>query len=204
MKLYHVRTGLLGVNSYFLVDEKTNDAIVIDCGEFYNQLQNVANKYGFRIKAVLLTHAHFDHSGCAKKLQSDGAKIYISKKDAIKLQEGQTLAERFGKKFDSFAPNYTFIDGEILEFGDIKVKVLITPGHTDGSAVFIVENMMFTGDTLLCGTYGRTDFPTGSDEDIKSSINRLFAFDGEYIVYPGHDDFTKLSHERIYNPIKYL
>lgn len=204
MKLYHVKTGLLGVNSYFLVDEKTSKAVLIDCGEFYNKITQVAEKYGFDIKAVLLTHAHFDHSGCASKLQSNGAKIYISKKDADKITREQTLAERFGKSFDIFYPDYTFEDGDVLEFGEIKIKVLITPGHTDGSAVFICENMIFSGDTLLAGTYGRTDFPTGSDIQIKNSINRLFDLEGEYNVYPGHDAFTTLSIERKYNPIKFL
>lgn len=204
MKLYHVRTGLLGVNSYFLVDENTNQAVVIDCGEYYNKIQKISKQYGFTIKAVLLTHAHFDHSGCASKLQLDGAKIYISKKDADKITKGQTLAERFGKKFEVFTPDYTFSDGETLKFGSIIIKALITPGHTDGSAVFVAENMMFTGDTLLSGTYGRTDFPTGSDIDIKASIIRLFDFEGEFNVFPGHDEFTKLSIERKYNPINYL
>ena len=78
MKMYHIRTGLLHVNSYFLVNDQ-NQAVLIDCGEYYKLIKQTEEKYGFKIKAVLLTHAHFDHTGCAKKLQDDGAKIYISK-----------------------------------------------------------------------------------------------------------------------------
>jgi glyoxylase-like metal-dependent hydrolase (beta-lactamase superfamily II) len=80
MKLYHLITGLLRVNAYFLVGDD-NQAIVIDCGENYQRVKQTEEKYGFKIKAVLLTHAHFDHAGCAKKLQDDGAEVFISAND---------------------------------------------------------------------------------------------------------------------------
>lgn len=204
MKIYCIKTGLLGTNSYFLVDEKTSSAVLIDCAEYYNKIQGVAESNNFKIKAVLLTHAHFDHSGCAKKLQDDGAKIYVSKIDAVKVRNGDTLSDRFCKPFDTFVPDYEFGDGEILNFGEIKVKTMLTPGHTDGSAVFIVGNKIFSGDTLLCRSYGRTDFPTGDEKALKQSINKLFSLDGDYEVYPGHEDFTTLGEERKFNPIKYL
>lgn len=199
MKLYHLVTGLLHVNTYFLVNEKTNQAVVIDCGERYKQIKQTAESLGVKIVAVLLTHAHFDHSGCAKLLQDDGAEIYISKTDAPKLLNEQNLSSDFGRKFDYLTADHTFTDGDKITVADIEIKAIMTPGHTDGSATFVVDNMLFTGDTLFLGSVGRTDFVTGDKEEIIRSVKKLFALDGDYSVYPGHDDFTTLEHERKYN-----
>lgn len=199
MKLYHLVTGLLHVNTYILVNEDTKECVIIDCGERYKQLKQALDSMGVKPVAVLLTHAHFDHSGCAKKLQDDGAKIYISKIDAPKLLNEQNLSSDFGRAFDYLTADHIFSDGEEMEIIGIKFKAILTPGHTDGSATFIVENMLFTGDTLFLGSVGRTDFVTGSREDIVRSVKKLFALSGDYSVYPGHDDFTSLEHERKFN-----
>ena len=81
----------------------------------------------------------------------------------------------------------------------IKFKVIATAGHTDGSVTFAVDNMLFTGDTLFYGSVGRTDFPSGNRDELVRSIRRLFALSVDYLVYPGHDDFTTLDRERKYN-----
>ena len=198
MKMYHLRTGLLHVNSYFLVNDQ-NQALVIDCGENYKQIKLTEEKYGFKIKAVLLTHAHFDHSGCAKKLQDDGAKVYISKLDAPKLLNEDNLSGDFGRKFDYLVADFTFGDGDDLNICGINIKVIATPGHTDGSVCFMVDNAIFTGDTLFDGSVGRTDFKTGNRQDMINSIKKLFSLDGDYSVYPGHDTFTTLEYQRKYN-----
>ncbi len=196
MKLYHLVTGPLRVNTYILVNEEKASAVVIDSGENYNRLKKIQEEYGFTIKAVLLTHAHFDHAGNARALQKDGAKIYISKIDAPKLLNEQNLGGDFGRKFDYLTADYTFEDGEVLTVEDMTFKVVLTPGHTDGSACFIFENIIFSGDTLFLESVGRTDFVTGSREQIISSVKKLFALSGDYNVYPGHEEFTTLSHER--------
>ncbi len=198
MKLYHLPTGLLHVNSYFLVNDN-DEAIVIDCGENYKKIKQAESDNGFKIKAVLLTHAHFDHSGCAKKLQDDGVKIYISKIDAPKLLNDMHLGGDFGRKFENLTANCTFDDGDVLEVCGFQIKVIHTPGHTDGSVTFLVGDMLFTGDTLFLESVGRTDFPTGDREELINSIKKLYSLDGDYKVYPGHLEFTTLEHERKYN-----
>ena len=198
MKLYHLQSGPLNVNSYFLVND-LSQAVVIDSGENYKKIKQVSEQYGFEIKAILLTHAHFDHAGNAKKLQDDGAKIYISKLDAPKLLNEDNLASDFGRKFDYLTADYTFEDGEHLNVIGIKIKVIATPGHTDGSVCFMVDNSLFTGDTLFYGSVGRTDFKSGNREEMVKSIKKLFNLDGDYAVYPGHDGFTTLERERKYN-----
>ena len=198
MKLYNLVNGLLRVNTYFLVGD-SGDAVVIDCGESYKNVKQIESDLNVKIKAVLLTHAHFDHSGCAKKLQDDGAKIYISKLDAPKLLNEDNLSSSFGRKFDYLTADFTFSDGDELDVCGIKVKVIATPGHTNGSVCFLIENALFTGDTLFNGSVGRTDFKSGNRADMVLSLRKLFALDGDYPVYPGHDEFTTLEHERKYN-----
>lgn len=202
MKLYYLTSGPLRVNSYFLVNEKLNRAVLIDGGENYKLIKETERKLGVKIGALLLTHAHFDHAGNAKKLQDDGVKVYISKIDAPKLLNEDNLSSDFGRKFDYITADYTFCDEEELNVEGINIKAIITPGHTDGSATFIVDDMLFTGDTLFCESVGRTDFVSGNRIDLINSVKRLFALSGDYKVYPGHDEFTTLSHERKYNILK--
>ena len=202
MKLYNVKTGLLRVNTYFLVDEDTKNAVVIDSGENYKTIITTKEQLGVNIKAVLLTHAHFDHAGNVKALQDDGVKILVSTIDAPKLSNDLNLGKDFGRKVEPCIPDKTFSDGEILEFDNIKIEVISTPGHTDGSVTFKVENKLFTGDTLFYDTIGRTDFPTGDFYEMINSVNKLFNLKGDFEVYPGHNEFTTLDRERKYNLIK--
>lgn len=199
MKLYHLITGPLRVNAYFLVNETTNDAVCIDCGENYKKIKQAEETYGFKIKALLLTHAHFDHSGSAKKLQDDGAKVYIGALDAPKLLNDGNLSSHFGRAFDYLTADKTVMDGDTFSECGIEFKVISTPGHTDGSVCFVTGNMIFSGDTLFLESVGRTDFPSGDRKDLVNSVKKLFALDGDYSVYPGHEDFTTLSHERKFN-----
>ena len=198
MKMYHLPSGPLHVNTYFLVNDN-NQAVVIDGGENYKKVKQVEKEYGFKIEALLLTHAHFDHAGNAKKLQDDGAKVYISQLDAPKLLNEQNLSGDFGRAFDYLTADYTFNDGDVLSVCGFEIKVIATPGHTDGSVCFLIGNMLFTGDTLFLESVGRTDFITGDRAQLVSSVKKLFDLEGDYTVYPGHEDFTTLSHERKYN-----
>ena len=200
MTLYNIQTGLLGVNTYFLVNDQTKQCIVIDSGEKYDKIMEYAKDLGVTIKALLLTHSHYDHSHNAKRIQLDGVKVYASQKESRKLESGQTLCEHFRKSPEPFSPDYEFVDGEVLNICDIEIKVKLTPGHTDGSAIFIVEDMIFSGDTLFFESVGRTDFPTGNTSDLISSIKYIYNnFDG-YKVYPGHGEFTTVEHEKKFNP----
>lgn len=200
MKMLTIQTGLLGVNSYFLVNEQTNDCVLIDGGENYNRITEFAKEQGIKIVALLLTHSHFDHSLNAKQIQDDGVKVYASKLESLKLQNGDVLNEHLKKRFRCFKPDYEFVDGETLRIADIDVKVMITPGHTDGSAVFIVDDMIFSGDTLFYESVGRTDFPTGNTAELIKSVKKLYALGDDYKVYPGHGEPTSIFHEKKYNP----
>lgn len=195
MKLFHISSGPLKVNSYFLVNSN-NEAVLIDGGENYKLIKKTEKDLGVKIIALLLTHAHFDHAGNAKKLQDDGVKVYVSELDAPKLLNKMNLSIAFGRPFDYFIADKTFKDNDELIFGDIKIKVIATPGHTDGSVTFLVDNYMFTGDTLFHLSIGRSDFPSGDKNELIKSVKKLFAISGDYNVYPGHEEFTTLQYER--------
>lgn len=202
MKLYYLTSGPLRVNSYFLVNEQENTAILIDCGENYKLIKQTEERLNIKIKALLLTHAHFDHAGCASKLQKDGVKVYVSKKDSKKLLNDENLGINFGRKFEYLTADYTFDGGDTLTIEGMEIKVIETPGHTDGSVTFLVQDMLFTGDTLFLESVGRTDFISGNRIELLNSVKKLFALTGDYKVYPGHEEFTTLSHERKYNILK--
>ena len=202
MKVYQIVIGELQVNSYFLTVDNEN-AIVIDCGDDLQALLDASKRLGLKINAVLLTHAHFDHSGSAKALQDMGVKIYISDIDSPKLCNNDNLSAHFGIKFNSLVPDYTFANGQTLDVCGINLKVLLTPGHTDGSVCFIADKYIFSGDTLFNCSFGRTDFPTGSLTQLINSINFLFENYNNYLVYPGHGEKTTIELEKKFNPLLY-
>ncbi len=196
MKVFTLATGELQVNTYFLVDESTDECVIIDGGEDFEAVMDTASKLGVKIVADVLTHAHYDHAGNAKRLQESGVKIFVSAIDAPKLTNGDNLAHHAGKFFESFVPDCLFEDGQTLEFGNVKLKVMITPGHTNGSSCFITDNSLFTGDTLFYRSAGRVDFPTGNAKQLLQSLKNLASLDGNFTVYPGHGETTTLQFER--------
>ena len=146
-----------------------NDAVVIDAGDEYDKIIKAAK--GKNIKAVLLTHGHFDHTGAVKELQKDGAKVYVSKNEEYMLSDSYScLSAPFGFPFNEIKADVTFSDGDILDICGIKFKVIMTPGHTTGSTCFLVDDILFSGDTLFYQSIGRTDFPGGDFEVISKNI----------------------------------
>ena len=200
MKILCITTGLLSVNTYFLVNDE-NYAVMIDGGEKYAVVKDFIQKNNLKVTHELLTHAHFDHSQNALLFQKDGVKIAISKADAEKLIKGDTLAQDMGKTPVKVSPDILLSCGDILVLNGITIKVMLTKGHTDGSLCFIVENNIFSGDTLFYETFGRIDFPTGNFFEMKESIKKLYEFSDDTVVYPGHNQKTTIGHEKKYNQI---
>lgn len=197
MDIKTVVVGDLGVNCYILTNN--DKAIVIDPGAEYNKIKEVLNDK--QVEAILLTHGHFDHTGAVKQFQKDGAKVYISKEDAKMLQDGYTsLAQLFGYPFTQIKADETFDDNDIIELIGIKIKVILTPGHTTGSACFLIDDILFSGDTLFNRSIGRTDFPGGDFEAISASIrNKLYVLDEDTPVFSGHGNKTTIKDEKCFN-----
>ncbi len=194
-----VQAGLMGNNTYFLYIDGHDDCVVIDAAGDGTEICDALTTLGKTPQMLLLTHGHFDHIGGAKMLK-DRYKmpIAIHEADAIKLVDAnENLSVFVGTKpVTAPAADVFLSDGEILDVAGMRIEVMHTPGHSPGSVCFRCEDILVTGDTLFCRGYGRTDFPGGSTEALKQSLQRLFELPGDYTVLPGHNDRTTLDAER--------
>lgn len=192
-------------NCYLLIDEKSGDSALIDPGWYGKEAEKFVYSHGdINLKYILLTHGHFDHIlGVHGFKQASGAAVAIHSADADKLTDPvKSLCEgHFPKSQTPVNADILLKDGDTVQLGDEKIKVMHTPGHTSGSVCFILENdrTIISGDTLFCRTVGRTDFADGSDEEMYKSIKKLISLDGDYRVLPGHNRETTLDSERTRN-----
>lgn len=161
MKLYHMFTGDLGVNTYFLVNENDR-AAVVDPGEDGAAVLAFAEKHGFKITACYLTHGHFDHMGCCKRLQDLGVKIYVSEKDADKLYTDKNEGAVFGRRVEPLHADNTFRDGDVLDFEGFKLRVMETPGHTAGSVCFLPNSAYSAATRCFMKTRAGPTSPTAT------------------------------------------
>lgn len=204
MKIITVSPRGFGANTYIITtDDKT--ALVIDPAQL--RIAEELLKRGLRAAYVLLTHCHFDHVCGVAALQSEGAKVFCSDKEKPLIGTEADVFPLFGAPREPFAytVDETLKDGEERVLCGIKVKILITPGHTAGSACYLFTDEegnkhLFTGDTLFAGSMGRTDFPTGSIAQMRESLRRLASLNGDMPVYAGHNEPTTLEIERKTNP----
>ena len=191
----------LGANCYIVYDDDTKKCLIIDLGGDFSKILGQAEGLGLDVKGVVLTHGHFDHVAGAIRCREHGIPVYVSQEDAKMLSSRTNLSEYAGYGYLSFEADGILHEGE-NEIGGIKFEVIKTPGHTAGSVCVLIDNKLFSGDTLFALSYGRYDFPTGDFTELKNSIiNKLFKLDGEIEVLPGHEGRTTINHERKYNPI---
>lgn len=192
-------------NCYLLIDEKSGDSALVDPGWYSKETEKFVYSHGgINLKYILLTHGHFDHIlGVQWFKQASGAAVAIHSADADKLTDPvKSLCEgHFPERQTPVNADILLEDGDTVQLGDEKIKVMHTPGHTSGSVCFILENdrTIISGDTLFCRTVGRTDFSDGSDEEMYKSIKKLILLDGDYRVLPGHNRETTLDSERTRN-----
>ncbi len=201
MKVDRIVGGAIQTNTYFVVNEITKECICIDPNEDIQPIFDYINSNKLTCVAVLLTHGHFDHIGGVRPLQKLGAKVYMSKADAWQISDPEQMAAYLGVKIEPFEADYFVKEPDLLEICGFKIKVLDTPGHTEGGLCFVVDEYIFTGDSIFRESYGRTDFRDSSFEKLKSSILKILSLEGEYYLLPGHGDITYLSFEKMYNPI---
>lgn len=201
MKIYKKVSGLLPVNSYFIVNEDINEGFVIDGGTRGAEILSFAKEHGFNLKAMLLTHTHFDHASCAFDLQQAGVKIIVSENEQDGLSNKRiNLSDNFLISFPAVTADKTFVDGQDFTICGIDIKAFVTPGHSKGSSCFLIEDNLFTGDTLMCETVGRTDLFTGDGRELLNSLNRLKKLNYNYKVFAGHGEDSTLFYEMENNP----
>ena len=192
LNMKHMALGAYQTNCYLVWGEDSPSCVVIDPGYEPETVLDEVKKLGKEISAILLTHGHFDHVGGVKDIVAEtGCKVYLCDAD-LSMPPQMTAGPLYYTN--------TYSDGSFVEEAGLSFKVLHTPGHTPGSVCLMCENVLFSGDTLFWGSCGRTDLPGGSWSTIRKSLLRLAELPGDYDVYPGHGDATKLSFERNFNP----
>ena len=186
-----------GCNSY-LVTKDGKNAVVIDCSgpEVYDECIDA----NLTPVAVLLTHGHFDHVGGCGKFFEKKVPVYCGEKEQSLIFSEQNRGIFGGVYIPQFEIFKALKDGEEIELGGINFKVIHTPGHTAGGVCYLAGDSLFTGDTLFKESVGRSDLPTGNSKQLIESVKKLFALDGDYKVYCGHERETTLDHERSHNP----
>ncbi len=204
LKIGRIMLGMCQTNCYFLYREGETKVIFIDPADQGKYIYDKLAEKGFSVEAILLTHGHFDHILGAKALRElSGAKIYATEADKVLLQDPYVnVSAQWAKPYTMEADEY-IRDGQVLTFGDISCKVLVTPGHTIGSCCFYFEEdgILISGDTLFQESVGRTDLPTGSMSKLVRSLQeKLFVLPEETDVYPGHGNPTSIGYEKKYNP----
>lgn len=176
---------------------------IVDPGEPTEELLGFVRENKDSIKYILLTHLHFDHIRATTTIKNicPDAKIAIHALDAEVLNDPHfNLSLLFGFNVELITPDIILKDNDVIDLGSTAVKVMHTPGHSMGSVCYIVNDVIFSGDTLFEGSCGRTDFPGGDYLTLANSLEKLINLSGDFKVYSGHGNSTTLNAERMFNP----
>lgn len=205
MKIEAMVLGDVRTNCYLLINEETKEALVVDPADRADVIVRKLIDEGLTLKAILLTHGHGDHILAAGDLKKQfGVKVYAAKEEEALLSDAaQNLSKALFGIAVTVKPDILLGDGQEFEAAGIRLRMLHTPGHTPGGCCYYQEEekVLFSGDTLFCGSIGRTDFPGGSlSELVRSVKEKLLVLPEDVKVYPGHEEMTTIGHEKRYNP----
>lgn len=195
MNIIPLHVGYMFTNCYILCDETEKVCAVVDPGGSPEKILSAVEESGCALKFVCLTHGHYDHTGGVAELQDQWPDV------PVYLNRGDVYEDvRMHKEFPPLNNAKDYGEGDEFQVGGLTVRVLSTPGHSEGGVTLRCENVLFTGDTLFAGSMGRTDFPGGSTKKIMASLKRLAGLEGNFAVLPGHMETSDLDTERANNP----
>lgn len=193
--MLNIRTLPVGdyqTNCYIVWAEGEKWCVVIDPGDAPEIILQATEEAGVKIDSVLLTHGHFDHVGAVRDLAATyGCRVYLRAEEATMPPQMTAGALYFTDEYP--------VQGQ-LEVADLQVRVMHTPGHTPGSVCLLMEDAMFSGDTLFAGSMGRCDFPGSNIFDMRKSLRSLCALEKNYRIFPGHGEDSTLDFEKKTNP----
>ena len=199
MKVLSAMVGPIMTNCYILCDEAAKVCAVIDPGDEPKRIEAMIASCGCSPVMILLTHGHFDHcTGVAGLLEKwPDLPVYIHEADVTDSSGGELTFRRLDEKNQRY-----WHEGDTLTVGGLTLRVMETPGHSRGSVCLLVEGqgVIFSGDSLFRGNCGRCDFPGGDYRAMLRSLARLGRLEGQYQVYPGHEEATDMNYERKANP----
>lgn len=205
MKVGKFVLGPVATNCYIGINEETKECFIVDPAtcppEFVSYIKNA----GLTVKAVLLTHGHFDHiMGLDALLKEFSVPVYAheAEREVLESEQLNSSASMLGQPYSFSGADYV-TNRQELRIAGFEILVIYTPGHTIGGCCYYIEKekALFSGDTLFHGSVGRTDLPTGSMGQLVSSVrDRLFVLPDDTQVYPGHMEETAIGYEKKYNP----
>ncbi len=204
MKIKVINNYYTDENAYVVYDEDTLSGMVIDPGSDADTIIKACNEENVIIKYILLTHCHYDHiMGLPKLREKTGALLVSSKWTSVNISDPDInhSVSGLGYAISEKASDIVLGDNEELTFDGVKIKCILTPGHTNGGACYLVNgSALFSGDTLFLRSIGRSDLPTGNADELVNSIkNKLYTLDENIKVYPGHGKETEIGYEKKYN-----
>ncbi len=193
--------GPLYSNSYIVYNARGR-GFIVDAGVEPFKIYELINELNIdTIEFIVLTHGHFDHVFYAGKISEKlGVDVYLHRDDLEIFEYSAIYGEYLYRDVFVKPRNLVLLGSDSeLYFGDVKVKIIHTPGHSPGSVCILVGNFLFTGDTLFKGTVGRTDLPGGSSRQLAFSLRKIALLPGDYIILPGHGEESSLKRELVEN-----
>lgn len=204
MKVKIFPNGIYGAITYLIYDEISKEGAIIDCTCSIDEIKEIIKKEKINLKYILITHGHFDHTYCLSEAKETfpQTQILIHKDDMV-LLENMSMQCQMAEIEDIEIPCVDALldeNSHNLTLGNNEIKIIHTKGHSKGGVCYLINDILFSGDTLFQGSIGRCDLWGGSMSEIEQSIkNKLFILDENTIVYPGHGDKTTIGYEKKYN-----
>lgn len=203
MQILTIVTGTIEENCHIIFDEEKN-AVVIDPGDDAKNIIQTIEKNGFFVKSIVLTHGHYDHVGAVNELKEcTNAEVIAHENEKALLEDaGLSLGIYVNPFYVNPKVDRYVKEGDTISAGNLSLRVIHTPGHTEGGMCLYSDGVLFSGDTVFYRTLGRWDFPTGDLSKLtRSIVNKIFSLPEQTVIYSGHGPKTTVGEEKVYNEV---